>query len=247
MSDAQEQIRTLAERNVGSHCTFLSQYRGTSTWSRTTGVIHPGCKTFTNTTNTDEYCDFPHEDFVYKGIEFASPDGRQTRLVKLKNFCLDSNITLNDEEGNAPHQHGDFLGLHYNYNSGEVCLGKKTLNKLNSIEIPDKATRREYLAIFGLVLFATRALKVHPAKFFTQIKFIRKRCCAGNLDEEVAIWPSCVKGFQLWISQLRTNKPVRHEIGEPLSAETILFTDASVTGWGAVLMSGGDVYSTAGR
>ena len=77
MSEAQEQIRTLAERNVGAQCTFLSQYRGSSTWSRTTGIIHPGFKIFTN---TDEYCDFPHADFIYKGIEIAAADGRQTRL-----------------------------------------------------------------------------------------------------------------------------------------------------------------------
>ena len=162
-------------------------------------------------------------------------------------FCKEHGITLNKEEGNAPHRQGEFLGLEYDYENGVVRLGAKSINKLRTTTIAQTATRREYLQLFGLMLFATRALRVHPAKFFSQIKFIRKRCCTGDLDETVAMWPSAAKGFDIWLKILSRNTPTRHEIGEPSTPDALLFTDASVTGWGAVLVRGSGVFSVAGR
>ena len=47
--------------------------------------------------------------------------------------------------GNGIHQYGDFLGLSYNYTLGTVTLGKKTMDKLQLVEVPKKAKRRQYL------------------------------------------------------------------------------------------------------
>lgn len=188
-------------------------------------------------------------DVYIDNIRLTSNDRQKLEesCKKLRSHCKNNNITLNDEPGNDVHQQGDFLGLSYNYKVGTVKLGRKTFEKLQLTKIPKRAPRREYLEIFGLILFATRALKIHPASFYDQIKFIRKKCCTGELDDEVEIWPSVVKGFESWIEVLKMNKPTRHEIGEPHSPDAILFTDASVIGWGAVLLCGPNVFSTAGR
>ena len=109
-----------------------------------------------------------------------------------KQRCAEFGVTLNVEPGNEPHQDGDFLGLRYDYKTGCVQLGMKTLKKIKSATVPE----REYLALFGLTLFYTRALRVLPARFFNQMKFVRKRCTGDDLDEEIPIWPSCVKGWE---------------------------------------------------
>jgi hypothetical protein len=160
--------------------------------------------------------------------------------------CIQFGVTLNDEEGNKPHQEGDFLGLSYDYKNGTVRLGKKTMTKIKNARVLEKATKREYLAMFGLTLFCTRALRIQPARYFNQMKFIRKRCVGEDLDEEIQIWPSCVNGWVAWLNELRKNKPTRHEPGAEEPDATI-FTDASTIGWGAVLVKGSLVLSASGR
>ena len=142
---------------------------------------------------------------------------------------------------------GDFLGLNFNYATGEVKLAQKTLNKIRKATINTTATKREYLALFGLTLFCTRALRIQPARYFNQMKFIRKRCAGEDLDEVIPIWPSCVKGWESWLNELQKNKPTRHEAGNAEAPDATLFTDASVIGWGAVLVKGHDVHTVAGR
>ena len=68
-----------------------------------------------------------------------------------------------------------------------------------------------------------------------------------DLDEEIPIWPSCVKGWGVWLGELKRNTPTRHEPGNGGTAEATMFTDASVVGWGAVLVVGSEVHTVAGR
>ena len=161
--------------------------------------------------------------------------------------CAEFGATLNVEEGNAPHQSGEFLGLHFDYVNGTVKLGKKTMTKLRNARVMEKATKREYLAMFGLTLFCTRALRIQPARYFNQMKFIRKRCVGEELDEEINIWPSCVDGWVSWLNELRKNTPTRHEPGDADHPDATIFTDASTVGWGAVLVKGSSVHTVAGR
>ena len=128
--------------------------------------------------------------------------------------------------GNAPHQSGEFLGLHFDYVNGTVKLGKKTMTKLRNARVMEKATKREYLAMFGLTLFCTRALRIQPARYFNQMKFIRKRCVGEELDEEINIWPSCVDGWVSWLNELRKNTPTRHEPGDADHPDATIFFDS---------------------
>ena len=187
-------------------------------------------------------------DVYIDNVRFTSRSKEAVELASkiFQDRCIQFGVTLNDEEGNKPHQEGDFLGLSYDYKNGTVRLGKKTMTKIKNARVLEKATKREYLAMFGLTLFCTRALRIQPARYFNQMKFIRKRCVGEDLDEEIQIWPSCVNGWVAWLNELRKNKPTRHEPGAEEPDATI-FTDASTIGWGAVLVKGSLVLSASGR
>ena len=188
-------------------------------------------------------------DVYIDNVRFTSASKEKVILASkiFKERCDEFGITLNEEPGNTPHMNGDFLGLNFNYATGEVKLAQKTLNKIRKATINTTATKREYLALFGLTLFCTRALRIQPARYFNQMKFIRKRCAGEDLDEEIPIWPSCVRGWESWLNELQKNKPTRHEAGNAEAPDATLFTDASVIGWGAVLVKGHDVHTVAGR
>ena len=70
------------------------------------------------------------------------------------------------------------------------------MTKIRNARVIEKATKREYLAMFGLTLFCTRALRIQPARYFNQMKFTGNDVLE-DLDEEIPICPSCVDG---WVS-----------------------------------------------
>ena len=169
---------------------------------------------------------------------------------RFRHVCRQAGITLNDEPGNTPHQFGTFLGVEFDYATGTCRLTAKSLSKLDHIStlLQSNVTFDDIFELFGVLFFCSCVLRhripYHPFKFY------RKRASAfnkhGNGQQATSIWPCVLQEIRDWISTLRTNnwtKPTR-----PVLERNVLYTDASLSGFGAILFdTDGGVHKLAGR
>jgi hypothetical protein len=165
--------------------------------------------------------------------------------------CARVGVTLNIEDCNRPHQMGTFLGICFDYRASKVRLSDKAVRKLDHararIHRPD-LTFGDVFELFGLLFYASTILR-HRIDYHT-FKYYRKRAAAyslhGDVNSSTSIWPCVVSPLQKWLSELIENKwtdPLR-----PVMTRTTLYTDASKTGFGAVLFStDGGVHRFGGR
>jgi hypothetical protein len=162
--------------------------------------------------------------------------------------CRESGVTLNAEAENRTHQHGVFLGQICDYKSGKVSVAKKTMERLSAAlegaQHP-KATLRDVLSLYGSTLHCARILRSSPSSHYAAMKFCRKRVSAlGHgedlqkfLDKPANLWPCAQKDFAEWVEELRRNEPINHLQRPDREGEKIvMFVDASLIGWGAVLV-----------
>lgn len=168
-----------------------------------------------------------------------------------KEVCAEAGATLNVEDVNAPHQHGSFLGIDFDYAQGRARLTPKTLGKLQEVR---KLVFKPFLSIseifelFGQLFHASSVLRF-PIPYHC-LKFLSKRASAfsshGNLALQTTIWPCILNSLTNWIDEL-----LRNPWTDPLKAvlpHPILYTDASESGFGAVLFqTDGEVFKLSGR
>ena len=169
--------------------------------------------------------------------------------------CKRVNATLNDDPENQIHQRGVFCGVETDYEAGTHRVAQKTLDKLRNeakwID-DDKATIEDIRVLFGLLHFCTRVLRIPPSEFFLQVKFQRRRMkelAKGNITESspANVWPKAKPGLRNWVDLILANDWTKHHV-DPDNVDLVIATDASVTGWGAVLYNEatGDVHATGG-
>lgn len=152
--------------------------------------------------------------------------------------------TWNVERGNFPSTHGDFCGVEYDYVLKTVSLKASTKEKLRNclrVLANPKSTLSQLQKIFGLLQFASVVTAAPVHRYYHAIKFIRRRYSAitrGALkpSDPIALWRSASVEFQSWISYCLRCPPRRPPRNPPAQPQYILFTDASLWGWGAVLV-----------
>lgn len=171
-------------------------------------------------------------------------------------ICKEASVAINDEPlVNQAHQHGEFLGMTFDYQKGTVCMSQKSLTKLDTREafIDDQqSTFAEILSLFGSCVFASRVLRIPLAGYYNILKFIRRRGSSFStgelkLEDAAEVWPSVQRLWHDLVRRLRKNAPVRHGGSSPSLEPIILVTDASVTGFGGALFFRGRVETYSGR
>lgn len=186
-------------------------------------------------------------------------DEHSVRLAAtaFKDLCHAAGVTLNDEEENAVHQRGDFLGLHFDYARRLVRLSAKTEQKIKAFEttLTDPNLCLEACASgFGLLYYASRVLRLPLAQFYWPIKFYRKRMSElanGKLkwSSKADLWRCIRQDVNRWVAALRKNTFVGPDLPTTNEFRYILATDASITGYGGVLFDqhSGEVRSYGGK
>jgi len=103
------------------------------------------------------------------------------------------------------------------------------------------------LSMFGVVVWAARILRFPLANLYTSMKFLRR---ISNADLPTSAlcnpWPCALKNLCTCAELLRRHPPAPF----PLSAATAswtLFSDACLSGYGAVLCAGSDINIISGR
>jgi hypothetical protein len=180
--------------------------------------------------------------------------------VAFQNLCREANITLNTEDENAVHQQGAFLGQICDYKNGKVSVAKRTMEKLSTAweraQHP-QATLRDVLSLYGSTLHCARILRSSPSSHYAAMKFCRKRVSAlaqGEdlqkfLDKPANLWPCAQKDFQDWVIELKKNEPTNHlKKPDSVGEKIVMFVDASLIGWGAVLvLPDGSIFEAGGK
>ena len=127
-----------------------------------------------------------------------------------------------------------FLGIEFDHGKQEVRIAEGALSRLClSPPLTSASTVRDCLVLFGRLIAASRILDLQVPYYC--VKFLRKRV-GWPLDAQANLWPSTMAHWETWHRQACENTP--RCLKKPLGAYTI-YTDASSSGWGAVLLGRG--------
>ena len=144
----------------------------------------------------------------------------------------------------------DFLGIHFEHlhNQDErlqVNLASKFITKTQNTGLNPTPSLREVVALFSRLMYGSVILGVRTHKFYVVFKFLRRRI-GWPLDDDCRIWTTAATAIEDWRIEVLRNSP-RCVVSAP-QAYSVVFSDASLTGWGAVAFrSDGRSLVVAGR
>jgi hypothetical protein len=151
----------------------------------------------------------------------------------------------------APRQRFEFLGRMYDLQKGTIEQSEKTLEKLALIDVAQiqehlTLTKRQLAAVIGLLLFASNCCAVRNTLFnyYHAFKWYRDEVSGGNVPWDSPTRPmtkTAADTLNDWITTLQQNAPAQL-VTEPTNHYTdIMFVDASVQRWAAVLIHRGGI------
>jgi hypothetical protein len=156
--------------------------------------------------------------------------------------CETLHITLNKEPSNHPSTRIPFCGQILDLVAKTASLGPKSIAKLNElstwsqqIDPTTPITMETFAATIGVLLFATRVLRVRPGNFYYLLKCYRRRCasCSDQRDS-TTLWLCAITDLRRWIKLLLGTTAVNVPKSDS-STSWVLISDASKSGCGALL------------
>ena len=143
----------------------------------------------------------------------------------------------------------EFLGIAFDHGNQSTKLGTKTRNKL--IDITNEGTNPTMGAVlrwFGVLQYAAFVNGTVRGKFFWIYKFMRRRAQQRSLLKEPAnIWPSLANQWCEWL-RIELEAPARiWDANKQPTAPVTIYTDASGSGYAAVIFLHDRTLTCAGR
>ena len=159
--------------------------------------------------------------------------------------CKDCGVTMREEPADI------FLGAVLDHVAGAASCTTESILKLQrsakSVLDQKNCCLGELREFVSRLCWASRILRIPLANFYGALKFIRRRFVDDKNDAIISVWESAKPVFREWLSVIEANKPAFHP-GYTDQVEFTMFTDASLSGFGAVLVSDkGDVQTFSGR
>ena len=192
------------------------------------------------------YCNkksaFAHNglDVYIDGIRYASSDKNTQEYAAFIDRRAQQVNARFKELGVPPLQNYTFNGVNYHHRSGKVALGPKITRRLQN----DNYMHTTYSGLeagVGRLIFASAIMGIPIPQYHLFLKIVRRRINHLNRDpcllDTVVPLPLRVRvKLTEWRDSLiycSPVDPVRHP--DTVPHQHVLFTDASSTGWGAVL------------
>ena len=188
-------------------------------------------------------------------VRFYGESGEvEQTALNFMEICKKFNVTLNDTAENEAEF--DFLGINFDYARRQVCLSKNFCEKLSGINWEESTTWSNVMSIFGKLFFAAAVLKLPLYRFFYAIKLYRvishNIAKAKQVDQRenpgdtpIKWWAQSLADAKSWCNMCSTNR--RAKVEKESDEYMQLYTDASDTGFGLVLLTNGDAISTGER
>ena len=130
-----------------------------------------------------------------------------------------------------------FLGVDYNHHDKTTSISEKQRKKLILIaEDPQvRGTLRQFLSQYGVLVFCSCITGSIRAERYWTTKFLRRRASArALLDGQADIWPSIIPQIKAWAESELRSSPRQWTVDQHYKAHAVLYTDASLTGCGAI-------------
>jgi hypothetical protein len=149
-----------------------------------------------------------------------------------------------------PRLNYDFIGVHWDHQHGTVRLADKTFQKLPEIT-PEQMSAREVEQLVGRLIFAAGVTQNPLVQYYFAMKWAKRVCHAINVgkirpDAIVEVPLSVRPQLDKWLKEARsTIKPC---FSTPNTSAPVLFTDATLQNYGAVLvLPTNQIYVSGGK
>eukprot|EP00758_Cryptobia_borreli_P013857 Tbor_TRINITY_DN5872_c1_g1::TRINITY_DN5872_c1_g1_i1::g.7247::m.7247 len=137
----------------------------------------------------------------------------------------------------------EFLGVNYDLKKKERRNTRKTVEKIktlvNILRKRENMTKRGVASVIGVYRYASEVIDYDMTRRFEELRQLRVIIGEGvtNIDE----WDKICKnvnyeGLIEWGEELIPNTPVKIRQEGKVGEKTILITDASAEGWGAIMI-----------
>jgi hypothetical protein len=159
-------------------------------------------------------------------------------------MCRAAGLQIEEEDNST------YLGAEYNYRDDTVRPSALSVDKLLASKLcltDPAATIAQLRELFSRCIYLSRIMRLPLAAYYNLFKFARRRF--NRPEGDLAhVWPSLIPEWTGWIETLSSRTWTHHPSSAP-SAQFILFTDASLTGMGAILcnQATGAIYEYAQR
>ena len=212
---------------------------------------------------------------VLQGLLIAIVDEIESTFPGVKGFVFIDNVRLAaptpellesasdywdrraEEEGIVyrPEPTETFLGMDFDFQSTDgdtfpVRPSQKSRDAIQSQRSLLDADSPEFGAVrelFSRCVYAARVMRLPLAKYYAIFKFMRRHLSKGTSPTaRINIWSSALGTWKAWIKLILSAKFVAHPVAGDADP-SILFTDASLSGWGAVLVHDNGIFEAAGR
>lgn len=231
---------------VGDTCYVLTTFP--TGHSHCTGAAQTLSKALSN--NTRNPCCVFNDNFRTVGTQEEALNDMRV-IYKAAEYV---GITFNDATTELRFvKEYDFLGVHCNHIAKTIALTDKSVRKLKRIEESltanyDALTFDDIRSILGFQIFASTVLEHQVTPYFHIFKFFRRRArTVVRPKQRVHPWKSIKLTWISWTRELLANTPININKVARRRSPCILYTDASQSGWGAVLFIDGRVYSYGNR
>jgi hypothetical protein len=177
-------------------------------------------------------------------------------MAKLKEL----NIVVNESASDIADmdtQYFTYLGVKYALSEAEYTTaltpklrGKvaAVLESANTGRMRSDATIRDMLRVFGILTFASMVLDIPRAKYYHFIKFMRRKAAQGaKLDEPVYPWTAAIRTLRAWAHDIIQKEENVIPRGQRTAEQWAIFSDASNTGYGVVILTPRGTIIRAGR
>jgi hypothetical protein len=184
------------------------------------------------------------DNVAFKGGEL----GATSAMLSFRRLAMEAGVTISDVSPCWTTAY-DFLGVRIDHVSKTVALTSKTLAKLNQIaEVlanrPGEVTLGMLLRFLGLWVWGASVLGQIKASWYPLLKFVRRRVNSLQLEQYVRWWSSAFAAAVTITDLLASNPP--RLCTAPAHGITA-FSDASLVGWGVVIISPCSVTVRAGK
>ena len=172
----------------------------------------------------------------------GSQDAVAAWAAAFKRVAAGAGATLNVEEANTPAQQIDFVGIRFDFGAKTVALKQHFLAKVSNLE--DVHSLERFESLMGRLTYAYAVLGRSWLPVYYVIQWWRRvlsRLAKGELrwTDEFKPPPFITRAVPRMIDAVRANEPAQVPLRE--APQLTLATDASMSGWGAVLMRTGDL------
>lgn len=150
-------------------------------------------------------------------------------------------LRINDRELMSFQTRYDFLGVTCDHLKKTIELSQKSRLKLTQIlNFIDNSysdmTCADMLSMFGFLIYASNITDSHLAQYYHCFKFLRRRARLNLADKDPVHPWNCIRTtWRSWVSALLEAPPTPITTPHHLD-RIVLFTDASMQGWGAFVI-----------